>query len=114
MLLTCFVYLTLLPFFLQMTSLKRLSLALIFALTLQISFPIIGSLEIQKTYAYGSETRAFEALGKTGVLTLETPKNSFVVRLHSDMPIENENDVQITLSDGKTSKTMGLEIEGDE
>lgn len=114
MLLTSFVHLTSLPFFLQMTSLKRLSLALIFSLGLQISFPIIGSLEIAKTYAYGSETRAFEALRKTDTLTYKTPKNSFAVRLHSNTPIENENDVIITISDGEVSKSMGLEIEGDE
>ncbi len=111
MLLTSFVHLTSLLFFLQMTSLKRFSLALVFSLVLQICFPILGSLEVEKTYAYGSEIRAFEALGKVGVLTLETPKNSFAVRLHSNTPIEDENDVMITISDGKISKSMGLEIE---
>lgn len=73
--------------------------------------PIVLSLEWKTQYTYGNEYRD---LSLAHHLTLESPKNSFVVELKTTSEIVDEDAVVFTVSAGGVEKEAKLDIKGDE
>lgn len=90
---------------------KRLSFSLLAVLVLEFAFPWIASLKINATYAYSQENAS---ITENSSVSLKRENTSFTVRMQIQGEVQDENDVLIEISDGNTSKTTTLDLEGEE